>query len=602
MASRTAQPLSASFPSEPLRPTPQLLELLARLVEGGKRRENARALARHLEADELLIFVRDPDISVLLPAPGFPQSLPRGRLIRELVQTCEKHGQAQGDVAFPDAQTLCPARALSASDGSVVLLIGGTPRMDEAEALCQLLPLVAAALRVEQRAKLVHSQAQLAEEAARRAQTLAARLDTTRQELQRALHAAERSRRHSAFLAEAAGQLASSLEPQASLGQVAALTVPLLADWCLIDLARAQGFERVAVGAGDPAEAPLAAKLLGPCPTPADAPAGPWHAMRGGGPEVSTDISAAVRLGIAGDEFRLGLIETVQFHRYLCLPIVARGRTLGTLTFLFVTARPGLPEADLALAADLAGRIGLTLDNIELYRSVQQALQIRDDFISIAAHELRTPLSPLQLTLQSMQASLRMQDAQRIQPPALLQRVDVAVRQTERLTTLINNLLDVSRLRAGGPELHLEEVDLSEVAHDAVHRCVDEAGRVGSRIEVIASVPVWGNWDRLRLEQMASNLLSNAIKYGGGHPIEVRVEAEGDRARLSVRDHGIGISLENQERIFRRFERAVPDRYTTGFGLGLWIVSELARALGGKVEVKSELGAGSTFSLVLPRG
>jgi signal transduction histidine kinase len=148
--------------------------------------------------------------------------------------------------------------------------------------------------------------------------------------------------------------------------------------------------------------------------------------------------------------------------------------------------------------------------------------------------------------------------------------------------------------------LELGEVDLTQVVREVLERFQEEAQRMGTGVELRGAEPVVGRWDRGRLEQVVTNLVSNALKYGAGAPVEVEVRSSGSMALLEVKDHGIGIAPEDLERIFGKFERAVPVRKYGGFGVGLYIVRQLVEALGGAVEVESAPGAGTTFHVVLP--
>jgi signal transduction histidine kinase len=173
-------------------------------------------------------------------------------------------------------------------------------------------------------------------------------------------------------------------------------------------------------------------------------------------------------------------------------------------------------------------------------------------------------------------------------------------RQGHRLNQLVGNLLDVSRLQAGRLHVSLQRMDLSAVVRDVADRHEEEAARAGCTLEVELSGPIEGAWDPSRLDQVVSNLLSNAIKYGAGKPISVVAMASGDVARVSVADAGIGIALEDHERIFQRFERAVTDTGFSGMGLGLWISREIVTRLGGSIRVDSQLGEGARFTVELP--
>ncbi|MGZ3459899.1 MAG: sensor histidine kinase, partial [Archangium sp.] len=173
---------------------------------------------------------------------------------------------------------------------------------------------------------------------------------------------------------------------------------------------------------------------------------------------------------------------------------------------------------------------------------------------------------------------------------------------SQRLGALVDELLDAGRITAGRLKLEREEVDLATLARDAVGRMSEALARTGSEVKLVADAQVVGRWDRVRLEQVVGNLLSNAAKYGRGQPVEVRVEAGHDgRARLVVKDHGIGIAPEDQARIFERFERAVNGRQFHGLGLGLWISREIVESHGGHIQVQSAPGEGSTFTVELPR-
>jgi signal transduction histidine kinase len=180
----------------------------------------------------------------------------------------------------------------------------------------------------------------------------------------------------------------------------------------------------------------------------------------------------------------------------------------------------------------------------------------------------------------------------------LMSKLKMAHRQIDRLTTLINKLLDVTRITSGRLQPERSETDLANVVRAVVARSRDEDG---ASIEVAPSRPVSGFWDPLLLEAIVSNLVSNALKFGAGKPVEVAITANPDLATFRVTDHGIGIDPSDQERIFQRFERAVPEQHFGGFGVGLWIARQAAEAHNGRIRVSSVPGAGSTFVVELPR-
>jgi signal transduction histidine kinase len=227
---------------------------------------------------------------------------------------------------------------------------------------------------------------------------------------------------------------------------------------------------------------------------------------------------------------------------------------------------------------------------------LRRTVHLREEFLSVASHELRTPITTLGLQTETL---LRRQ-GDRALSDELRRKLVVVRNQVLRLDQLVNVLLDVSRLMAGRLVLTPESVDLVAVVKDAVELLRDTAERAGCAIAVAGVASLQGHWDRLRLGQVVTNLLSNAIKFGHGHPIEIEVERVANRARLVVQDCGVGVPPEAQERIFLRFERASSDRHYPGLGLGLWISKEIVEASRGTISVRSWPGQGSTFTVELP--
>jgi signal transduction histidine kinase len=234
-------------------------------------------------------------------------------------------------------------------------------------------------------------------------------------------------------------------------------------------------------------------------------------------------------------------------------------------------------------------------------RASEAAVDARDEFLAVAAHELRTPLTSLLLHIEALERGV---------PPAALgpsnlppeqRRYEAVARQARRLSALIDGMLDVSRLTGGRLELELAELDLAALLRELAQRFAADAAAAGCTLTVRAPSPLRGIWDPARLDQIVTNLIANALKYGAGSPIEIEAEGGDDRIWLTVRDHGIGIALADQQRIFQRFERAASERHYGGLGLGLWIASELTKGLGGEIAVDSAPGAGAAFTVVLPR-
>ncbi len=254
-------------------------------------------------------------------------------------------------------------------------------------------------------------------------------------------------------------------------------------------------------------------------------------------------------------------------------------------------------EALLRLEREARDRMAAAaVENARLFKEAQEAVAVRDDFLSVAGHELRTPLTALSLQLAT---AVRLLEGG---APALevLPRAEKAARNLRRFSGLVNELLDISRISAGRLTLERSTFELSEAVQEVLERSSEELLRAGCQLQFNASGSTLGTWDRVRIEQVVTNLLSNAIKYGKAQPIEVSVAASEGLARLSVRDFGIGISQEDQQRIFQRFERAVSSRHFGGLGLGLWVSRQLVEAHGGSIRVTSTPEQSALFCIELP--
>jgi signal transduction histidine kinase len=290
-------------------------------------------------------------------------------------------------------------------------------------------------------------------------------------------------------------------------------------------------------------------------------------------------------------------LREVEPQDLLVAPLRCRGIIRGILGFFRLPGQPMLTEADRSLLEEIAARVAMTLDNARLLRAREEAVQLRDDFLSIAGHELKTPLTSLMLQAAALSKGAR-GDAERAK---LAERADRMAVSGGRLAKLIDELLDVSRLGAGRFTLEREPLDLRIMVAECLDQMRDDIARSKCEVALTQAGEVQGAWDRARMLQVIGNLLSNALKYGPGRPIQVHLHGDPRCVRLSVRDHGIGIAVEDQARIFHRFERAVSPRHFGGLGLGLWIVRLVVEAHGGNIRVESLPQQGSRFEVTLPR-
>jgi signal transduction histidine kinase len=235
-----------------------------------------------------------------------------------------------------------------------------------------------------------------------------------------------------------------------------------------------------------------------------------------------------------------------------------------------------------------------------LLEELKRAVAVRDEFLAIASHELKTPITSLKLQAHILDRSLKKLGPGPQYNQQVVKFADVSVRQIERMTRLVDEMLSMTRMMSQGLSIHCADMELRDLVQQVVERFSEQIRESGSLVTLLDGEPVNGRWDRFRMEQVVENLLSNALKYGSGKPIEIHIRKEDDQAILMISDHGIGIAPEDQKRIFSRFERAVSYTNISGLGLGLYIVSEIVHAHGGEIAVHSQYGKGATFVVRLP--
>ncbi|RMQ40867.1 Sensor histidine kinase/response regulator [Pseudomonas cichorii] len=231
---------------------------------------------------------------------------------------------------------------------------------------------------------------------------------------------------------------------------------------------------------------------------------------------------------------------------------------------------------------------------------LEHAIRMRDDFMSIVSHEVRTPLNGLILETQLRKLHLAKDNASAFTMDKLRGMVDRDERQIQSLIRLIEDMLDVSRIRTGKLSIRPSAFDLSELVSQVLENFSAQIAANDSSVSLYADETVIGVWDEFRIEQVVANLLTNAMRYGSRKPIVVRVYCENGEARVEVTDQGIGISEENLKRIFQQFERVTANHAVAGLGLGLFISEQIILAHGGRIVVESEEGKGSMFRICLP--
>ncbi|WP_167784902.1 ATP-binding protein [Ramlibacter rhizophilus] len=414
---------------------------------------------------------------------------------------------------------------------------------------------------------------------------------------------AEAAARGAAFLSEAGRLLNSSLDLGQTLSQLARLATPTLADYCIVDLVEADGsVRRVAAAHADRLGQPILDEMANFPPVPGS-PQPARRVLDSGEPELLPELDADLLAERSLDPVHHQLLRRLGVRSHLAVPMRSGHRIVGAISLGYVLARRYRPE-DIPLAEALASRAAVAIDNARLYgalarseAALRELDRRKDEFIAVLAHELRNPLS----AISNVGWALRSQALR----PEMERSVNILARQTGRLTGLVNDLMDVSRITRGLVVLRPREVDLRELidrALESVQVLVQDQGHAVTVECPDTAVPVRG--DPARLEQIVVNLLGNAVKYTDpGGRIRVSLRTTQDRAVLQVHDPGIGIAPEFLPRIFDMFAQAEPglSRSRGGLGIGLTIARRLVELHGGRIEASSVgVGQGATFTVELP--
>lgn len=400
------------------------------------------------------------------------------------------------------------------------------------------------------------------------------------------------------FLADASATLAGLVDYETTLKKVATLAVPHFADWCAVDMAEPDGtLRRLAIAHPDPARVRLAHEMDARYPPRRDTDFGVYNVLRTGRSEMMAELPDSVLVQSATDEDHLQMLRDLGLKSYMCVPLQARGKLLGVVTF--VTAESGRPysEADLVFAEELARRSAIAIENSQLYQELRDADRRKDEFLATLAHELRNPLAPIRNGLQILRLSDPQDDVDRIRL--------MMERQLNQMVRLVDDLLDVSRVTRNKLELRMERIELKTAIQSAIETSQSLIEQAGHRFSCqLPSAPVYLDADLTRLAQVFSNLLNNSAKYTPkGGKISLVAEAVADDITVTVRDNGIGIPAESLHSIFEAFSQVDRnlERAQGGLGIGLTLVRRLIEMHGGSVEAFSDgPGCGSEFTVRLP--
>jgi signal transduction histidine kinase/DNA-binding NarL/FixJ family response regulator len=411
-------------------------------------------------------------------------------------------------------------------------------------------------------------------------------------------YAVERSRRdrERRFLVDAGEVLASSLDHDAILYDVARLTVPALADWCVVDLLDERGaLQSVKVVAADPAKEPRLNAMLARFPHAPSPPSHPVNrVLASGQPLLVPEVTPEFLADSVEELDHFWMLQALGPVSAMFLPLVVRDQALGAVTLVSAESRRRFARNDLWLAGELARRAALAIENARLYRRTRAAVRAREDVLGIVAHDLRNPLAAI-----TMIGSLLLEE--RLSPEQRDEQIRALLRESERMDRLFEDLLDVARLDAGTLAVEPEATAPDSLVADALRR-VEHAARN-------AAVTVWSELepslpavraDRGRILQVFSNLLGNAIRHTPrGTRVRVRAQRLGNEVLFTVADDGPGIPPEQLPHLFEPFWQARPGG-RGGAGLGLSISRGIAEAHGGRIWAGDDPGGGAVLCFTIP--
>lgn len=403
------------------------------------------------------------------------------------------------------------------------------------------------------------------------------------------------------FLSQAGEILVSSLDSNYIFESISKLSVPSLADWCCFDIMNDEEvLENVITYHRDPLKISTTKAM---------------HSLYANHPASEDDILKVLASGKAqlyreaGRKILLDpeisshdliLAQELSETTIMLIPLIAHGHTLGVLTFANFGIGKNYDKTDIELGQELGRRVALALENSKLYLFSQRAIEVRNDFLSIASHELNTPITSVKLQLQMVNRTLTTRKEEPFPFERFKKSIDTSIKQVDRLIHLVQVLLDVSRIQSGQFNFVFDRVNVSDMVNEVLDRQQELLQSYSCNLSVKNTGNISVIWDKTRMEQVITNLINNAIKYAPGR-IELVVEDDIDNVKISVKDYGRGIPNDKIHRIFDRFVRGNSPESVSGLGLGLYIVKQIIEGHHGKIEIESKINEGSCFAIIVPK-
>lgn len=404
-----------------------------------------------------------------------------------------------------------------------------------------------------------------------------------------------------AFMTQVKSHLMTSIEFEKVIDRIAEASIPFLADGCMFDIVEGHEIRRISMRHRDPKKQDIMLELQAKYPPTIDSPQPTSRCIRTGQAEFLKFIDPEIVKNNTFDDKHAQLITSINFHSHISVPLIIRGKVIGALNLFVGDGRPSFDERDFTAFQELARHASLAVDNAQLYRDSKKAIQLRDDFISIASHELRTPITSLNLQLEVLTNLVESLPDENESVKMMHKFFGNTKNQLKRLTRLVDDMLDISRISTGKLSLNLKNVYMNQLILDLMDRFREQLHSQNIESKFIHPEDITLICDPERIDQVVTNFMTNAIRYGGKTPIHVYLEQDEDHVTIKVKDHGRGISKVDQERIFKRFERAHTEDDVNGLGLGLYINQQIVEEHKGKLSLISEPDQGATFIVQIPK-
>jgi PAS domain S-box-containing protein len=399
------------------------------------------------------------------------------------------------------------------------------------------------------------------------------------------------------YLSEASKVLSSSLDYKTTLETIAQLAVPKVADWCSIDIVNEKGkIKQIALAHKNPRKIKWAKELRKKYPPDKNSKTGLINVIKTGKPEFYPVISDELLKAASKDEEHYKLVKHIGFTSAMIVPLFRKDKCIGAITFVSTETKRNYTRRDLEIAKNLSIRASLALENAQLFKASQDAVNLRDNFISVASHELKTPVTSVKIFAQVLK-----KHSEQIGDEKAVNYLNKMENQIDKLTELIYDLLNVSRIQAGRIKYRQQKFNFDDFIKEIVE--VLQSTETKHVLLLKGGTKAIVNGDKERIGQVINNLVANATKYSPSNDkVIISTKRVDGQVVVSVKDFGIGIQKSHQHKIFERFYRVFDstDKTFPGLGLGLYIASEIVKRHGGKLWVKSNVGKGSTFYFSLP--